>query len=189
MRLFVALHPDAATQAWIAASQRRLRKLLARFERALRWVSPESSHITLAFLGEVQEATPIMQALEACRCPSLDLAVAGLGVFPNLRRPAVLWTSVSDATGNLAGLQSEIAQLLAPWVKPERHRFEPHLTLARIRAGAHEHLGPALAKLAADWDGTPQPWHVESFALLRSQLDSAGAKYSIVQVFGRREKR
>jgi len=184
MRLFVAIHPDAATQAWLAESQRRLRKELKRFSRDLRWTDPESIHVTLAFLGEVPEAAPVEQALQACRCAPSELTVGGLGVFPGPHRPNVIWTGVTDETGNLMRLQSEIAAAMAAFVVPERRRFEPHLTLARVKPGRRSRLGEVIMALSADWGNAPEPWRVESFSLMRSQLDSAGARHSVVRVFG-----
>lgn len=181
MRLFVAIHPDAATRAWLAEAQGRLRKKLARFERELRWVDPAAIHVTLAFLGEFPEAAPIVQALEACHCAPIELSVEGLGVFPNARRPTVLWVGVGDASGRLAGLQAKIAGALSPFVEPERRRFEPHLTLARIKGGP---VGAAVTQLAAHWSGAPEPWHVEHFSLMQSELDRGGARHSVVRVYG-----
>jgi len=184
MRLFVAIHPDRATQAWLAESQRRLRKELKRFSRDLRWTDPENIHVTLAFLGEVPEAAPVEQALQACRCVPMELTVGGLGVFPSPRHPNVIWTGVADETGDLMRLQSEIAAAMAAFVEPEHRRFEPHLTLARVKPGRHSRLGEAIMALSADWGNAPEPWCVESFSLMRSQLDSAGARHSVVRVFG-----
>ncbi|MCX6967819.1 MAG: RNA 2',3'-cyclic phosphodiesterase [Verrucomicrobia bacterium] len=174
----MAIHPDAATRAWIAAAQGRFRKKLGRFERSLRWVPAESSHVTLAFLGELPDAAPIAQVLEACRCVPMDLVVSGLGAFPNPRRPAVLWAGITDPSGNLARLQSQIADAVTPWVKPERRRFQPHLTLARVKEAMH--FGSALKPLLTQREGEPQAWHVDCFALMQSQVDSAGAKHSVI---------
>ena len=136
MRLFVAIHPDADTRAWIADTQGQLREALAQWEHDLRWVAPELIHLTLSFLGEVHDPTPVMQALESCHCVPMDLSVGKLGVFPNLRRPAALWVGVAETRetpGTLNRLQAEVAQALLPFAKPESRPFAPHLTLARIR--------------------------------------------------------
>ena len=184
MRLFVAIHPDAATQAWLAESQRRLRKELQRFAHQLRWTDPENIHLTLAFLGEMPESAPVEQALLACRCSPTELTVGGLGVFPDPRRPNVVWTGVADESGNLARLQSEIAAAMAGFVEPERRRFAPHLTFARVKPGRVAPLGEAVRALSEVWGNAPEPWRVDSFSLMRSQLDSRGARHSVVRVFG-----
>lgn len=184
MRLFVAIHPDAATRAWIAESQRRLRHELQRFARDLRWTDPTNIHVTLAFLGEIADPEPVQRALRACRCIPTGLTVGGLGVFPNARRPNVVWTGIADATGNLLRLQSEIAAAMAPFVEPEHRPFAPHLTLARVKPGRVARLGEAVVALSADWGHAPEPWLIEGFSLMRSELDADGARHSVVRVFG-----
>ena len=185
MRLFIAIHPDVATRAWLAGSQQRLRKALARFDRQLRWVPPESIHITLAFLGELPDADPVEQVLRVCHCLPMELTAAGLGVFPNLRRPSVLWVGASEPTGALAQLQNEIVTAMTPFVAPERRPFEAHLTLARIKPGPHvAQLGAAIQTLASQWKPVPKPWRVDHFSLMRSDLDSTGAQHSVVREFG-----
>ncbi|MDD5351045.1 MAG: RNA 2',3'-cyclic phosphodiesterase, partial [Chthoniobacteraceae bacterium] len=180
MRLFVAIDPDAATRAWLAAAQERLRKKLAPFGRVLRWVDPASIHVTLAFLGEVPDAGPVAEALAGCGCVPMELGVGGLGVFPNTRRPSVLWVGVRDPSGALVRLQARIAEALSPFVKPERRRFEPHLTLARVKAYPPPALGRALAELARPGGEAPQPWHAGPFALLQSTLDSGGSRHTVL---------
>lgn len=181
MRLFVAIHPDAATEAWLAAEQRRVRHALGAPERDLRWVDPASIHVTLAFLGELPEAAPVAEALAPCRFDPIELSVGGLGFFPNARRPNVLWTGVKDPSGALARLQAAIVQALTPLVEPEHRRFEPHLTLARVRP--HARLGSKAAKLAEEWTGTPQPWRVDRFALMQSLIDEGGARHRVLRAF------
>jgi len=192
MRLFVAIHPDAAALAWLAATRERLREALSPWERELRWVAPASMHVTLSFIGELADPSPVIQALEACRCGSMELSVGGIGVFPNPRRPAVLWTGVSaegDSMAALLRLQTEVAQALLPFVAPERRAFSPHLTLARIKAGRdmrparHAQLGHAIGLLASQWKDAPVLWRVERFFLMQSRLDAVGAQHTVVREF------
>lgn len=188
VRLFIAIHPDSATHAWLAESQRRLRKELSQFERQLRWVAPESIHVTLSFLGELPDAAPVVQALETCNCPSMELHVTGLGAFPNLRRPSVLWLGVEDPSTALQKLQREIVTAMTPFVEPERRQFEAHLTLARIKPGPHlSHLSAAIKTLAANWRSAPEPWRLTHFSLMQSELDSKGARHSVLREFGSAE--
>ncbi len=179
----MALHPDAAARTWLADFQQRVRKRLARFDRELRWVDPEAIHLTLVFLGELPDPVPIANALEACRCVPMDLTVSGLGVFPNRRRPAVLWAGLAEPTGSLLKLQAEIAKALTPFVEPERRAFKAHLTLARIKGGG-SWLGVVTSMLADGWNDAPGQWHVEHFSLMRSEQGSAGARHFVVREFG-----
>ena len=102
MRLFVAaLIPDAVRNALHQAREQLQR---AAPDRALRWVAPENYHITLLFLGEQDETRvpAIVQAMESARAgiAPFEIAVQGLGVFPNWNRPNVLWAGVSEGTPN-----------------------------------------------------------------------------------------
>lgn len=181
MRLFVAIHPDAATEPWLAAEQQRLRRALGRSAQDWRWLEPASIHLTLSFLGEMPEASAIMEALETCRCAPMELTVGGTGFFPNARRPNVIWAGVRDASGDLLRLQEQVTRVLAPFVEPERRSFEPHLTLARLRPRAHpEH---SVATLATPGGSPPQTWPVTGFSLMQSQLERGGARHEVVKSF------
>ena len=113
----------------------------------------------------------------------MELTVTGLGVFPNLRHPNVLWTGIEDPAGALVRLQTELSAALAWFVEPERRRFEPHLTLARIKPGSHSHLSATIKTLSRDWGTAPEPWRVKGFSLMQSELGSAGARHSVVRAF------
>lgn len=181
MRLFVAIHPDPATQAWLGEAQARLRKALGRGERELRWIDPALIHVTLVFLGELPDPAPVVKLLETCPFPPMELTVGGLGVFPDARRPSVLWVGLEEPSGALAGLQAGVSQALSALVEPERRRFEPHLTLARIRPGARWHAN--LEKLSAAIGAAPLPWRVGHFALMQSHLEKGGARHTVVRKF------
>lgn len=131
MRLFVALDlREDVRQA--------IRDLLGRFEPAgpaARWVRPEGMHITLKFIGHVDEAKlgPIRHALEAVDSPQpVDLRFRGVGFFPNERRPRVIWCGI-EASKNLPRLASDVENALEPiGIPPESREFVPHLTLGRF---------------------------------------------------------
>lgn len=192
MRLFVAIQPDAATRAWLAVAQERLRENLTPWERELRWVAPETVHVTLSFLGEIADPEPVAHALEACRWAAMTLRTGGLGVFPNSRRPSVLWAGIggeADALAAFTRLQADVTQALLPFVRPERRAFSPHLTLARVKTGRDfrparlAQLGRAVGTLVAQWDPAPVQWRVEQFFLMQSRLDAAGARHTVVRTF------
>ena len=183
MRLFVAIHPDPSVHAWIADTQRRLRRELSRFDREIRWVPPEGVHVTLAFLGELPDPAPVEQALENCRVQLMELAVDRYGVFPGLRRPAVLWAGVADNSGRLARLQAEVSFALAAFVEPERRPFVAHLTLARLKPTPRLQLGEAFATHLSGGCEPPVPWSVDSFSLMRSETGPSGTRYSTLRSF------
>ncbi len=109
-----------------------------------RWVPPENYHITLRFIGETPryEAEEIDRTLAALKSPAFELTLGGIGTFAKARRSHSLWLGV-ERTEKLERLQAKIeAALQRCGLEPERRRFQPHLTLARLD-------GTSEAKLAA----------------------------------------
>jgi len=103
---------------------------------AVRWIPITNLHLTVKFLGNVEEAQiePIGAALAAALRPFPRFAInaKGLGVFPDLRRPKILWVGL---TGNrLAQLAATVESALLPLgFTPEKRSFTPHLTIGRWR--------------------------------------------------------
>lgn len=139
MRLFVALDlpPHAADE---------LDRAVAPLRPAwpeLRWTGRDAWHLTLAFLGEVDETvtTDLGRRLEraAGRHPALGLSVEGAGAFPVAARARVLWAGVhgdQDILVSLAGSVAAAARRAGAPPASEGRRYQPHLTLARCRAPA-----------------------------------------------------
>src|SRR5438093_11918407 len=120
MRLFVAADvPDAAREA-IAAEQKRIASALSERERersrgagALTWVKAEHSHLTLVFLGDVEDAR-VASVVDAVGrdidAPPFDVVFEGLGAFPPRGAPRVLWIGVASVASQLIELQRELAR-------------------------------------------------------------------------------
>jgi RNA 2',3'-cyclic 3'-phosphodiesterase len=139
MRLFVAVAAPPAVLDELEAASAPFRA--ARDE--LRWTSRDAWHITLAFLGEVDDLTTgrLIPRLEraASRHGPFSLAFAGAGAFPAASRARVLWSGLSGDQGSLAALAGSVAAgaRRAGAAPPEEGRpFRPHLTLARCRMPA-----------------------------------------------------
>lgn len=167
MRLFVALAPPPAAVADLDAACAPFRPT----RDDLRWTSTEAWHITLAFLGEVGEASldRLLPRLEraARRHGALRLSLCGAGAFPSLGRANVLWTGLSGdrkALGDLAATVNAAARR-AGAVPPDAGRgFRPHLTLARCRAPVN------VAQIVAGLEGYGGPsWWAEEIYLIRSR--------------------
>jgi len=135
MRLFTAVTLGTAIEASTAARIQHLRALAPR----ARWVKTERLHLTLVFLGDVDEARlpALREALTpvgARHAPFL-LSVAGGGAFGAPEHPRVLWADVRGATEALKALQADTARVLQPLgFEPEHREYTAHLTLARSRA-------------------------------------------------------
>lgn len=178
MRVFLAVELDPETRSALEAFQRQLHEMLP----AINWVRPQSWHLTVKFLGEVEEnqLEPIKRAVEKAvsNCSSFSLQIEGFGGFPHLRNPRVLWAGVTGQVDELHLLALHVDEALSPLGFPlESKPFRAHLTLARIKDRARE-VGVALTKL-----DVLENVHffgeltVERLCLFRSELKPTGANY------------
>jgi 2'-5' RNA ligase len=174
MRLFVALDlPEAVRRA--------LGELIAQLKpksRSARWVRPESMHVTLKFLGNVdaRKLDAICAVLATIHSAQpVQLHFRGIGFFPNERRPRVIWSGI-EATPNLFELVAAMEQVFEPLrFARESRPFVPHLTLARLDApqGAENLVGAANAMKSYDFGSA----HETEFHLFESVLKRSGAEY------------
>jgi len=167
----------------------RLRSELERREHPfVKWVNTEGIHLTLKFLGNIpfKQVDEIAEAMkETSRVISpFHLEVSGLGAFPNLKQPRVVWVGIKGETDKLLNLQQGIDSALAPFgFAKEARPFVPHLTLARIREGAtaaeRRNFGEVLVSTRFE---TSYTVNVEAVNLMRSQLTPGGAIYTCLSV-------
>ncbi len=186
MRAFVAVELPEATRFRLQEEIIRLRKAGGRVS----WVRPEHMHLTLRFLGDITEdqKTAIAQTLLGVCADAVPmrLAVEGIGAFPNLRRPAVVWAGIRLVEGDLAGLQSKIEQTARKiGLVPDNKPFHPHVTLARIRDLS---LAGGLAEAMRDRAGGDTPAFGDEFeaaavALFRSDLKPGGPEHTRLEEF------
>jgi 2'-5' RNA ligase len=169
MRLFVGLD--------LAWDLRERLSVLAGGIPGARWVPPENYHITLRFIGEVpnHQAEEIDHSLAALRGRGLSIALAGVGTFMKAGRDTQLWVGV-ERNPQLDHLQAKIEQALQrAGLEPERRRFTPHVTLARLDNAAE-------AKLAAFVQAhnlfRTEPMPVEHFTLFSSRLGKEASAYT-----------
>jgi 2'-5' RNA ligase len=162
----------------------RAREIQARLREAglrLRWVKPQAMHLTLKFLGDIdRDRVPaIEQALAAAAASAgpLALAARGIGVFPTVKKPRVLWMGVSGETASLLAVHSRLADELALLgFQPEKRRFNAHLTLARAKG----HLDPRRLVHCMETIGglSAVPFTARRMVLYRSELKPDGAVYT-----------
>ena len=149
----------------------------------LRTVRPEGIHLTLKFLGDIEgnQVEPVSEAMtEACReVQSFSLHLGGIGAFPNIRRPRVLWAGVGGHMEPLIELQQSIeAGLEGLGFERGKRGFNPHLTLARMRGGASEGEGQKVVQTLSETHLNERlSIPVDSISLIRSTLTPDGAVY------------
>ena len=149
----------------------------------VKWVNPDSIHLTLKFLGNitVDRTGEITKAIkEATReIPPFHLEVKDLGVFPNLKRVQVAWIGISGEVDKLGQLQQRIESNLEHLgFAPESRPFTSHLTLARLRNQASLDERQGFGQLIADTRFEAGTIKVDAISLMRSQLRREGAIYS-----------
>jgi 2'-5' RNA ligase len=179
VRLFVAVNLPAAERraAYQAAAPLRAARL------PVKWVTEDAIHVTLRFLGEVDEAkvAPIGEALAAAvrAARPFDVGFGGVGAFPSLARPRVVWIGVERHPA-LELLANDVEKaLMALDFEPELRPFHPHLTLGRAERSARPSALSPLEHLAATI-GYQGSVLVETVDLMQSVLGPKGAAYSVL---------
>lgn len=180
MRCFAALETGPAARAALGECIASLRPLGGRVS----WMRPENLHLTLRFLGEVtpKQASAYADSLRplASALAPLELVAEGLGAFPSLRRPSVLWAGVRAVSGDLTAVQRAAeACAVAIGLSPESKPFHPHLTLGRVRdPHGLASLLAAFAELVAASPGFGGAFPAPAVALFQSELKPGGAVYT-----------
>ena len=178
---------DATRRAFIAVHVRPMPDLLAVLRdlrtlgQAVKPVAPENLHITLRFLGPVAQARcgALLQAMEhaATGIAAFDLDIEGLGAFPDLNRPTVLWAGVHDdgpMQRVVRALETPLAALDFP---PEDRPFHGHLTLARIKRRLPAPFADIYSQYAKHRFGDSR---VKELLLMHSDLTPSGPVYDVL---------
>lgn len=149
-----------------------------------RWVAPENFHITLGFLGDVEESRleDLYEILAAIGGAPFSLTLSGTGSFGS-KVPKLLWAGLEPAPA-LEALQKKIAgRLVRGGFPAEARKFSPHVTLAYMRAAQQAKD----LKLGAWFESTAPflaaPFEVTEFALIESRLGSGGSHYVDLQTY------
>ncbi len=178
VRTFVAVEIDATVRGRAA----ELIVALGAAGADVKWVDPRNLHLTLKFLDEVAvaEIPRVCDAVEraAAGVEPFDLEVRGAGAFPNAGRPKTVWLGARGGQEPMIALHASVEAALGKLgFRKEHRRFEPHLTLGRVRSG-----GPAVASLGgllrqqAEFDAGV--CHVGELVVFSSELTPAGPVYA-----------
>ncbi|MFA5367257.1 MAG: RNA 2',3'-cyclic phosphodiesterase [Dehalococcoidia bacterium] len=181
IRSFIALELPSDVKETVALIIKRLRPAQHRY---VKWVAPESTHLTIKFLGnifpgQIAQITDIMKTA-AAKVPPLELRLGGLGMFPNEHRPRVIWVALEGKTDPLAAMQREIEKALEPMgFAPENRAFTPHLTLGRVRDNASTDERKEIAAVVKDKKIDYESiFTLRELSLMKSTLTPTGAIYN-----------
>jgi 2'-5' RNA ligase len=194
MRLFLALELEPATAGEIHAAVAPLRLTSAppgtadsprSPERALAWVPAHKLHLTVKFLGDGDDARVAALAAAtdrvAARHRSLDITLAGVGAFPNFRRPRVVWLG-AEGESQLELLHHDVEVAAADLgYEVEGRPFRPHVTLARVRQPLSADQARALARAARAVTYSAIAF-VDRLTLFDSATGESGAHYRRLHV-------
>lgn len=174
VRLFVGL-------ALPEAHRHRL-SLIGHGIEGARWVAPENLHVTLRFIGEVDEdvAEDLTQALGHVAVEPFAVTIKGVGAFGH--PPHALWAGVEDdPQGALAQLHANVeSALVREGLEPEHRKYTPHVTLARFRK---VHMSRVARFMESSGGLALEPFDVTGFTLFQSHLHPEGAQYQRITEF------
>jgi 2'-5' RNA ligase len=151
----------------------------------VKWESAEKLHATIRFLGSTDGSllprlASDLQALSGSHQP-MKVRYHGVGCFPDMKRPRVVWIGIEDPDGALAALQQSVETVVtALGFKREERRFHPHVTLGRVRS-LHR-----VARLLTTFETITfdtEPVVLTEFSLVRSDLRPDGSVYTVMGTF------
>jgi 2'-5' RNA ligase len=164
----------------LSESQSHLSHLPAR----IRWVRPQSIHLTLKFLGDVERDTleevyEITQETASYFRP-FSISFRGLGVFPSSSSPKVIWVGVDEGREKVEEIAKWLdARFCEIGFEREKRRFTPHLTLGRIKSISDRvAVMDGISNLASPWFGV---MNVERISVMRSRLTPDGPIYTTLR--------
>ncbi len=177
MRTFIAFElPEN-----IITDIRKIQKGIISYGFRVKWVRPENIHLTLKFLGNIDNADikKVGKAiLESVRgYGPISLRVKGIGVFPGIKRPRVIWMGLSGDTASLIKIQKKLDEKLFAMDFPkEKRQFKGHLTLARVKGNiAANRLFNAITEFKKF---ESEPFITNKIILFKSDLQPLGAVYT-----------
>ncbi|GCF08619.1 RNA 2',3'-cyclic phosphodiesterase [Dictyobacter arantiisoli] len=178
-RTFIALNMNKAMQSHLSGVIQQVATVLPE----LRCVDASNIHLTLAFLGELDDeqlAAAAAATQEAAQqATSFTYRLTGLGIFGSPRQPRVLWMGLQEPTGSLTRLHASLSHsLIQRGFSVDSRPFSPHLTLARGKAPLNPEAQSALQKLLSGTAPSRQSYPATYLHVMKSQFTPAGVKYS-----------
>jgi 2'-5' RNA ligase len=185
LRLFIAINlPDPIKMALAGAQNEMASRVAA---DSVRWVHPPQIHLTLKFLGHLEEnrVAALRSAIaDACtNALAFRLSAEGLGCFPSLTHARVVWAGISGDLAIVGDLQKRIDLATATWAAPENRPFKAHLTLGRVTEPRKKTIQAIDRTVSARKSTLFGHWTVRQIDLMQSVLSRGGASYSRLASF------
>ncbi|MFH1379856.1 MAG: RNA 2',3'-cyclic phosphodiesterase [bacterium] len=180
MRLFIGIRiTDEIIQKIIDIQEK-----LSAPDLRVKWVEPYNLHVTLKFIGEVDETIRgvienIMQGICRKQKP-FNLSFQGLGVFPNLQSPRIIWAGIGDGGEHLQALAEKLNDTFAILNVPmEQWQYTGHLTIGRVKG--KQGIGSLFQFLRTLPDESLGSIKVNNMELIESKLSSSGPDYVVLK--------
>ncbi len=181
IRAFLAIDPPPDARSHLARLSRALAARCARERVVARFVPPANLHLTLRFLGDVEpgRVDDVGAAMRvAARTDPFEIAFGGLGAFPSVRKPTVLWVGIARGADSLKTLAEQVDRCLSGvGFTPEAREFRPHLTLARVRK-APSGVARVVHPVSPEETPASPATRVTEMVLYQSELGSGGSRYT-----------
>lgn len=157
-----------------------IQNFMAATRANVKWVEKENLHVTLYFLGEIEESTAqdIIRAAGGMveSWSPFNIRVQGLGAFPNLRSPRVIWSGIEEGREELSEVHARLTDVVRKLgIGSKEKSYKPHVTLGRLRApGPHSVLAKVIEEHVAEEFGRQS---VEEVVLFESRLSRSGPQH------------
>lgn len=158
--------------------------LLAQTGADLKLVEPQNIHITVRFLGDVTQnmVERIYEEMQKTQFTPFNVQIKGLGAFPDLRYPRVVWAGITEGADQLKTVFSQLEpRLRSLGFAPDHKGFSPHLTIARVRSGRNKAQLADFVAENANWDFGAI--NAECLRLKLSDLTPRGPIYSTLKEY------
>ena len=160
---------------------RKLQRAIASHRLNIRWVKPVNMHLTIKFLGNVEPSD--MEALgrilsdTAANHPIFDLLPQGVGIFPNIRRPRIIWAGIAGQTDVLRSIWKSVEDALVPLgFAADKRPYRGHVTIGRIKTRLDR--GRLVTALRTHQDFVSEKFSVKHLVMVKSELRPSGPVYT-----------
>ncbi len=183
MRAFIAIELPLKIKEELGRMEEKLKETGA----DVKWVKPSNMHLTLKFLGEISQdqlnkITDILTDVLKNR-NKFSIAVKGLGAFPDMTRPKVIWAGIEDKDNIITRLAAELEErLTALNILKEERNYSGHITIGRVKSWKNtKELSENISRIANDCNGGKTNFTVERITLFKSNLTPLGPVYEALK--------